>query len=103
MGIYFSRLHADDFFLSGGLVFGCLLTPIILPIACFLLFHIWATLRYWFKHHDPIPAIVLLGGSLLAMCIPIGPTFEEELFLSFRTEYEQLVELSLTGQLEHDD
>jgi hypothetical protein len=78
---------------------------LVAPLCCFpisfIAYHVLIAFRYRTKHWTPF--VFLIGSTFLAMIYPTPPTFEEEIFVQHRADYEYLVELARSNQLPHND
>jgi len=99
--IYFVRVTLNDVFPILGDFF-CLLIPI--AFLCLIASIIYLVFTIWFGLHrggNASPVIVLIAGLIFAVVLPIPPRYEEGLFTRHREEFEKIVELARSSQLEH--
>lgn len=103
--LYFARVVLADFFvgtLGEFLRFFFWISPIFWLVG--LVFHIVLVSIYVFKSHGHLsPSLFLVGGLLLARFLPVPPTPEEISFSWQRTEYEQIIKLVRSNQLQQGD
>jgi hypothetical protein len=100
--LYLARVVLADFFVG---TLGALLRAFFFlsPILWFvgLIFHIVLVSKYVFKSHRALsPALLLVGGLLIARFLPIPPTPEEISFSWQKAEYQEIVELARNDQLQ---
>ena len=100
--LYLARVVWTEFFVG---TLGTLLGVFfwLSPIFCLtgFLFHIILVSIYVFKLHGHLsPGLFLIGGLLLARFLPVPPTPEEISFALQKAEYEQIVELARSHQLQ---
>jgi hypothetical protein len=103
--LYLAHVVLTDFFVG---TLGTLLrafffiSPIFWLIG--LIFQIILVSKYIFKSHGHLsPGLFLVGGLLLARFLPVPPTPEEISFSWQRVEYEEIVELARSDQLQQGD
>jgi hypothetical protein len=93
--IYFGRILWRKIDGIGAIL--CL--PVICLFGLIFVFHTVSLLRYTAKSRKELPAVILFGTAMFALLLPLLPTAEQTLFVSYRAEYEQLVQLAQSSRL----